>query len=131
LFKEGTFKNRTYEGVDLKRDKLYQTCENVGVALTVMKGYASGVLLSEKESTFERALTPVQCLHYCLTRPAVALVMVGVANTNQILAATAYNTACDKEKDHSEVFANAPRSSFNGHCMYCGHCAPCSKKIDI
>ncbi len=131
LFDEKTFKNRTYEGIDLKRDKLYHTCENVGVALTVMKGYGAGVLLSAKESPFERALSPVQCLHYCLTRPAVAAVMVGVADSEQILAATAYNSAVDEEKDYSEILANAPRSSFNGHCMYCGHCAPCSKKIDI
>lgn len=131
LFEESTFKNRTYEGIDPKRDRLYRTCENAGVALTVMKGYAAGVLLSDKESPFEKALTPVQCLHYCLTRPAVASVMVGVSNTNQILAATAYFTASNKEKDYSEVLANAPRSSFSGHCMYCGHCAPCSKKIDI
>ena len=131
LFEESTFKNRTYEGIDPKRDKLYQTCENAGVALTVMKGYAAGVLLSDKESPFEKALTPVQCLHYCLTRPAVASVMVGVSNINQILAATAYVTASNKEKDYSEVLANAPRNSFSGHCMYCGHCAPCSKKIDI
>jgi predicted aldo/keto reductase-like oxidoreductase len=131
LFEESTFKNRTYEGIDPKRDKLYRTCENAGVALTVMKGYAAGVLLSDKESPFEKALTPVQCLHYCLTRPAVASVMVGVSNTDQILAATAYATANDKEKDYSEVLANAPRTSFRGHCMYCGHCAPCSKKIDI
>ncbi|WP_026486037.1 aldo/keto reductase [Caldanaerobius polysaccharolyticus] len=131
LFEESTFKNRTYEGIDPKRDRLYRTCENAGVALTVMKGYAAGVLLSDKESPFEKALTPVQCLHYCLTRPAVASVMVGVSNTNQILAATAYVTASNKEKDYSEVLANAPRSSFSGHCMYCGHCAPCSKKIDI
>ncbi len=131
LFEDSTFKNRTYEGIDLKRDKLYHTCENAGVALTVMKGYAAGVLLNDKESPFEKALTPVQCLHYCLTRPAVASVMVGVANPNQILAATAYVTASNKEKDYSDVLANAPRSSFNGHCMYCGHCAPCSKKIDI
>ena len=55
-----------------------------------MKGYAAGVLLSDKESPFERALTPVQCLHYCLTRPAVASVMVRVSNKNQILAATYY-----------------------------------------
>ena len=131
LFEETTFKNRTYEGVDPKRDKLYRTCENEGVALTVMKGYAAGVLLSDKESPFEKALTPVQCLHYCLTRPAVASVMVGVANINQILAATSYNNASSKEKDYSEVLANAPRKTFSGHCMYCGHCAPCSKKIDI
>lgn len=131
LFEESTFKDRTYEGIDPKRDRLYRTCENEGVALTVMKGYAAGVLLSDKQSPFEKALTPVQCLHYCLTRPAVASVMVGVSNTDQVLAATAYATASNKEKDYSEVLANAPRSSFSGHCMYCGHCAPCSKKIDI
>lgn len=131
LFEETTFKNRTYEGIDLKRDKLYRICENEGVALTVMKGYGAGVLLSDKESPFEKALTPVQCLHYCLTRPAVASVMVGVANINQVIAATAYNNASSKEKDYSEVLANAPRKAFSGHCMYCGHCAPCSKKIDI
>jgi len=131
LFEEGTFKNTNYEGIDPKRDKLYQTCQNTGVALTVMKGYAAGVLLSDKESPFEKALTPVQCLHYCLTRPGVASVMVGLSNTNQILGATAYDTASNEEKDYSEVLANAPRSSFSGHCMYCGHCAPCSKKIDI
>lgn len=131
LFEESTFKSRTYEGIDSKRDKLYRTCENSGVALTVMKGYAAGVLLSDKASPFEKALTPVKCLHYCLTRPAVASVMVGVSNRNQILAATAYVTSSNKEKDYSEILANAPRSSFSGHCMYCGHCAPCSKNIDI
>lgn len=131
LFEESTFKGRTYEGIDLKRDKLYRTCENAGVALTVMKGYAAGVLLSDKQSPFGKALTPVQCLHYCLTRPAVASVMVGAFNTDQVLAATAYANSSDKEKDYSEVLASAPRSSFSGHCMYCGHCAPCSKKIDI
>lgn len=131
LFEENTFKSRTYEGIDQKRDELYRTCENVGVALTVMKGYAAGVLLSDKRSPFKKALTPVQCLHYCLTRPAVASVMVGVSNREQILAATAYVTSNNKEKDYSEVLANAPRSSFSGHCMYCGHCAPCSSKIDI
>ena len=131
LFEENTFKDRNYEGIDPKRDRLYHTCENQGVALTVMKGYAAGVLLSDKESPFEKALTPVQCLHYCLTRPAVASVMIGVSNKNQILAATAYGTASNKEKDYSEVLANAPRSSFSGHCMYCGHCAPCSKNLNI
>jgi predicted aldo/keto reductase-like oxidoreductase len=57
--------------------------------------------------------------------------MVGFSNTDQILAGTAYSKANSKEKDYSEVLANAPRRSFSGHCMYCGHCAPCSRKIDI
>ena len=131
LFEESTFKNRTYEGIDPKRDRLYRTCENAGVALTVMKGYAAGVLLSEKQSPFEKALTPVQCLHYCLTRPAVASVVVGVSDAQQILAATAYVTASEKAKDYSEVLAHARGGSFSGHCMYCGHCAPCPNQIDI
>lgn len=131
LFEESTFKNRTYEGIEPKRDRLYHTCENAGVALTVMKGYAAGVLLSDKELPFGKALTPVQCLHYCLTRPAVASVMVGVSGMDEVLAAAKYSAAGIKEKDYSGILANAPRSSFSGHCMYCGHCAPCSRKIDI
>ncbi|MCE5285780.1 MAG: aldo/keto reductase [Pelosinus sp.] len=131
LFEESTFNNRTYEGIDLKRDKLYRTCENEGVALTVMKAYAAGVLFSDKQSPFKKSMTPVQCLHYALTRPAVASVMVGVGNQAQVLAASAYFTASYKEKDYSEVLSSAPKSSFSGQCMYCGHCAPCAKKIDI
>lgn len=131
LFKDDTFVDRTYQGIDPKREQLYQTCENAGVALTVMKGYAAGTLFSDKESPFGRALTPVQCLHYALTRPAVASVMVGVSSQEQILAASAYTTASESEKDYTKILANAPQSSFRGHCMYCGHCAPCSKRIDI
>lgn len=131
LFEEETFANRTYEGIDLKRAKLYQMCQSEGVALTVMKGYAAGVLLDEKQSPFKRALTPIQCLHYCLTRPAVSSVMVGVTDINQIKEATAYNTSTKQQKDYTIVLSNAPKTSFSGHCMYCGHCAPCSKMIDI
>lgn len=131
LFEEETFANRTYEGIDPKRAKLYQMCQSEGVALTVMKGYAAGVLLDEKQSPFKKALTPVQCLHYCLTRPAVSSVMVGVTDVNQIKEATAYNTSTKQQKDYTTVLSNAPKTSFSGHCMYCGHCAPCSKVIDI
>lgn len=77
LFEESTFNNRTYEGIDPRRSLLYQTCQGVGVALAVMKGYAAGVLLDDSGSPFGKAMTPVQCLHYCLTRPAAVSVMVG------------------------------------------------------
>jgi predicted aldo/keto reductase-like oxidoreductase len=131
LFEENTYKNMTFAGTDPRRAHLYQTCHTAGVALTVMKGYGAGLLLSDQQSPFKKALTPVQCLHYCLTRPAVASVFVGVSDTDQIRAATAYVGASQKEKDYSAVLANAPRSAFSGQCMYCGHCAPCSKNIDI
>ncbi len=131
LFEDSTFDNRVYEGIDPKRDRLYQTCQNAGVALTVMKGYGAGILLKDETSPFKKALTPVQCLHYCLTRPAVASVVVGISNIDELLAATAYAKSSDEQKDYSQVLASAPRSVFNGHCMYCGHCAPCTMKIDI
>lgn len=131
LFEESTFTGRTYEGITPQRSLLYQTCQNAGVALTVMKGYAAGVLLDAAQSPFGNAMTPVQCLHYCLTRPAVASVMVGVANPDEIFAALAYITADDTQKDYSWVLANAPKRAFHGHCMYCGHCAPCPEKIDV
>lgn len=131
LFEEDTFTDRTYKGIDPQRGLLYQTCQNAGVALTVMKGYAAGVLLDGAQSPFGNAMTPVQCLHYCLTRPAVASAMVGVSNTDEILAALAYTTVNDAQKDYSMILANAPKHEFRGHCMYCGHCAPCTKKIDI
>lgn len=131
LFEEETFKDRVYQGVDEKRNRLYQTCENEGVALTVMKGFGAGVLLSDDQSPFGKAMTPVQCIHYCLNRPAVASVMVGAANCDEVIASSAYCKATDEEKDYSEILANAPKSSFIGHCMYCGHCAPCTVKIDV
>lgn len=34
-------------------------------------------LFDEKRSPFGVALTPVQCIHCCLTRPAVAAVLAG------------------------------------------------------
>lgn len=131
LFEEHTFSDRVYEGIDPKRDRLYRTCEKEGVALTVMKGFAAGVLLDDRESPFGRALTPIQCIHYCLTRPAVASVMAGVFHTDQILQAAAYAEASEAERDYTAVLANAPRTAFAGHCMYCGHCAPCPKQIDV
>lgn len=131
LFEEDTFTGRTYEGINHQRSLLYQTCQNAGVALTVMKGYAAGVLMDDAQSPFGKAMTPVQCLHYCLSRPAVASVMVGVSNTDEILAALAYSTADDAQKDYSMILANAPKRAFHGHCMYCGHCAPCAQDIDI
>ena len=35
-----------------------------------MKGFAGGRLFDEQRSPFGVCLTPVQCIHYALTRPA-------------------------------------------------------------
>lgn len=118
-------------GIAKERIELYQICERENVGITVMKGYAGGRLFDAAASPFGVALTPVQCLHYCLTRPAVASVMVGYDTCEHVDAAVAYETATESEKDYASVLAAAPKHAYSGQCTYCGHCAPCPNKIDI
>lgn len=118
-------------GIDSERAELYRICEQKGVGITVMKGYAGGRLFDAKTSPFGVALTPVQCLHYALTRPAVASVLVGYDSTAHVDAAVAYETATEEEKDYATVLAGAPMHAYSGQCTYCGHCAPCPAGIDI
>lgn len=119
-------------GIAPEREELYKLCEQNRMGITVMKGYAGGRLFNLKTSPFGVALTPVQCLHYALTRPAVASVMAGFDNPQHVYEATAYETASEEEKDYASVLASAPFHAFStGQCTYCGHCAPCPAKIDI
>ncbi len=119
-------------GIAPEREELYKLCEQNGVGITVMKGYAGGRLFQAQTSPFGVALTPVQCLHYALTRPAVASVMVGYDNPQHVYDAVAYETASEEQKDYASVLASAPNHAFStGQCTYCGHCAPCPAKIDI
>ena len=119
-------------GIDPVRAGLYKLCEQNDVGLTVMKPYAGGRLFDAKRSPFGVALTPVQCIHYCLTRPAVASVMAGYDTPEHVEQAAAYENASAEEKDYASLLANAPRHTFGqGECTYCGHCKPCPVKIDI
>ena len=118
-------------GIAPERAELYRLCEQREVGITVMKGYAGGRLFSEQASPFGVALTPVQCLHYALTRPAVASVMAGYDTPEHVMEAVAYETASEEEKDYASVLANAPHHAYSGQCTYCGHCAPCPFGIDI
>lgn len=119
-------------GIDPARAELYKLCEQNDVGLTVMKGYAGGRLFDEKRSPFGVALTPIQCIHYCLTRPAVAAVMVGYDTPEHVEQAVAYESASEEDKDYASILAKAPRHTFSqGECTYCGHCKPCPAEIDI
>ena len=118
-------------GIDPEREALYQLCEQEDVGITVMKPYFGGALLDEKRSPFGTALTPVQCIHYCLTRPGVGAVLCGYDTKEQIDAAVAYESAADDEKDYASVLASAPLHAYAGKCTYCGHCKPCPMEIDI
>lgn len=116
---------------DAARKRLYELCESRGVGIDVMKAYGGGDLLDATLSPFGKAFTPVQCIHYALTRPAVSAVMVGAKETVQLDAAFAYLEATEDERDYAGVLSGLDRFTFEGHCLYCGHCAPCPVGIDV
>ena len=119
------------KGTDPDRAKLYRVCAQQDVGITVMKGFAGGRLFDAKRSPFGVGLTPVQCIHYALTRPAVDAVMCGYDTKEQVDQAVAYETASEAERDYASVLSNAPFHSCRGECTYCGHCKPCAAHLDI
>lgn len=122
---------RELHNVDPARERLYELCERMGVGIDVMKVYGGGDLLSGERSPFGRAMTPVQCIEYALTRPAVASVMIGCRSREEIGAAVAWCAASAAERDYASVMSGLEKFTWQGHCMYCGHCAPCAAGIDI
>ena len=130
LWADDVYRN-TYTNMDPDRQRLYEVCQSKGVGITVMKCFAGGDLLSAELSPAGAALTPAQCIHYCLTRPAVATVLCGAHSTEQLMESITYETASDTERDYAAAFASFPKISWNGHCMYCSHCAPCPVRISV
>ena len=131
-----TYFAETYqEGLDRLdpvRAEMYRVCQQQDVGITCMKPYAGGRLFDARRSPFGVALTPVQCIHYCLTRPGVASVLCGYDAAEQVDAAVRYETATEEEKDYATVLAGAPKHTVRGgECAYCGHCKPCPMDIDI
>lgn len=130
LFEAATFEQARHN-IDPERERLYELCARTGVGIDVMKVYGGGDLLSDTNSPFGKAMTPVQAIDYALTRPGVAAVMIGVRNIAELDSALAWCGASVSEKDYAAVMSGLDRFSWAGHCMYCGHCAPCSARIDI
>jgi len=132
---EELWNSKNYESqlvnMDPEREKLYETCQRLGVGITVMKAFGGGDLLNEKLSPAGKALTVCQCIHYALTRPAVANVLCGAHSVEQLEDALYYEKASDAEKDYAEAFSQMPKISWQGHCMYCTHCAPCPVGISV
>ncbi len=130
IFEDNAFVN-AQDRIAPERAELYQYCEEHDIGITVMKGLFGGRLLDEKASPFGVRLTPVQCIHYALTRPAVASVLIGYDTPEHVREALHYEEATQEEKDYASVLAKAPAHAFSGQCTYCGHCQPCPKGIDI
>ena len=130
LWADKNYEKHLYN-LDPLREELYETCQRMGVGITVMKAFGGGDLLRAEDSPAGMAMTAAQCLHYALTRPAVAAVMCGAKSLEDLQASLAYEDAPEAERDYAAVFASFPKISWVGHCMYCGHCAPCPQGIPI
>ena len=117
--------------MDPDRQALYEACARLGVGITVMKAFGGGDLLSESLSPAGKALTLYQCIGYALGRPAVATVISGARTVEELQRSAAYLTAPEAEKDYAAALAAFPKISWQGHCMYCSHCAPCPREISV
>ena len=111
-----------------ERSELYHACAVQGVGVVAMKPYAAGVLFRSNPSSI--VLTPVQCINYALSQPAVSTVVPGCKNVKEMKAALAFLDATDEEKDYSSININSVWK-LRGSCMYCNHCLPCPVGIDI
>ncbi|MBQ7577967.1 MAG: aldo/keto reductase [Synergistaceae bacterium] len=117
--------------MDPEREKLYETCQRLGVGITVMKCFGGGDLLDANLSPAGAALTVNQCISYALSRPAVACVLAGAHSVEQLKESLNFENAGESERDYALALASFPKISWEGHCMYCTHCGPCPVKIDI
>jgi len=119
-----------FRGIDPKRAALYKLCEQNGIGITVMKTLGAGKLISAEHTPFKQPMTVAQCIHYALTRPAVASVMLGCKTREEVLDAVRYLEMSDSERDYTSVLGTL-RNDFRGNCVYCSHCQPCPANIDI
>lgn len=84
--------------MDPTRERLYETCQRMGVGITVMKAFGGGDLLSGELSPAGKALTPVQCLHYAATRRRWPRSWSARAAWTTCAPPSAYETASDGER---------------------------------
>jgi predicted aldo/keto reductase-like oxidoreductase len=124
------FDPELFRGIDPKRAELYKLCTQKQIGITVMKTLGGGKLLLPEHTPFAKPLTVPQCVHYALSRPAVASVLLGCQTSGEILNAMRYFELDDAEKDYAEILGTM-RNDFKGNCVYCSHCQPCPAGIDI
>jgi Predicted oxidoreductases of the aldo/keto reductase family len=124
------FGSDLFRGIDPQRADLYKLCTQKQIGITVMKTLGGGKLLSAEHTPFEKPLTIAQCVHYALSRPAVASVLLGCKTAEEMKGAMEYFNLSEEEKDYTYIL-NTIRNDFKGHCVYCNHCQPCPSEIDI
>ena len=123
---QGEYANGTVD----ERAAVYRRCESEGVGISVMKPFSGGQLLDGKQSPFGQALTPYQCIRYCLDKPGVLTVLPGAKSVSEVESLIAYYDQPEEALDYSVIGTFAPPEA-GGKCVYCNHCKPCPMGIDV
>ena len=113
-----------------ERMALYQRCEKDGVGISVMKPFSGSQLLKAETSPFGKALGKFQCIQYALDKPGVLTVLPGVRSKSDVEEILGFIDAGSEEKDYSEISSLTPESVM-GKCVYCNHCQPCPKGLNV
>ncbi len=127
---DGEFDKSIMLRIDEKRLELYRTCDKLSIPITVMKTLGGGKLLSKEHTPFSKPLTVNQCIHYALTRPAVASTLIGCQSRKQVEEAVSYLSADPADLEYIDAIRDMS-NDFKGSCVYCNHCLPCPAEIDI
>ena len=129
-YSDGDFGVKLFRGLDPRRAQLYQLCLKKEIGITVMKTFGGGKLITPEFSPFAETLSINQCLHYALSRPAVASALTGCKSATEMQEVLSYLSCTDADKDYSQIISGF-RNDFSGNCVYCSHCQPCPVGIDI
>lgn len=117
-------------GSNEERMDLYRRCEKEEIGISVMKAFSGGQLLDERTSPFGKRLTKYQCIQYALDKPGVLTVLPGIRGKKDLEEILGFFNATDEEKDYSIIGEFTPKD-VTGNCVYCNHCKPCPKGLDI
>lgn len=113
-----------------ERMDLYTAAERRNIGITVMKIFSAGLLLEEETSPIGVALTEHQCMRYALDRPGVVSILPGVTSLEELDVLLDYYNTPEEDTRYTALKKAAPKEA-QGRCVYCSHCAPCPKGIDI
>ncbi len=113
-----------------ERSALYRRCQRDGTGISVMKPFSGGQLLDAARSPFGQALTPWQCIRYALDKPGVLTAVCGAACLEDVKQLLAYAHQPEAALDYSVIGHYTPAQA-SGKCVYCNHCSPCPRGIDV
>lgn len=115
-------------GTNQEREDLYKRCEKEGIGITVMKPFCGGQLLDPKKSPFGYALNIHQCIQYALDKPSVLCVLPGFNSVKEVQEVMEF---FEQESIDYSIISNSMPAQTIGKCVYCKHCHPCPKGLDI